>query len=148
MKYATSTFLAGFLFALGLGVAGMTNADKVIGFLNLAGDWDPSLAFVMVGAIATHLVFYTLIVKRMSPVFAKSFLIPSRKDIDLRLVVGSAIFGIGWGLGGFCPGPGVVATTTLAPQALVFTAAMLIGMALFHWGQSFFASQTPDGSVC
>jgi hypothetical protein len=110
----------------------MTDANKVIGFLNLAGDWDPSLAFVMVGAIGIHLVLFKLIVKRPSPLFGDVFHLPARKDIDVRLVAGSALFGIGWGLGGFCPGPGVVSTVGLGNEAIVFTGAMLFGMLVYE----------------
>ena len=133
MKHLTAVFLAGFFFALGLGVSGMTNADKVINFLNLAGDWDPSLAFVMVGAIGSHLVFYKLILKRRAPIFSDQFHIPGRKNIDGRLIAGSALFGLGWGLGGFCPGPGLVSSVGLGAEALVFTLAMLGGMLVFKF---------------
>ena len=125
-------FAAGLLFALGLGVSGMTDANKVIGFLNVAGTWDPSLAFVMVGAIGVHLATYRWIVKRSSPVFNDLFLIPTITDINPRLVGGAALFGIGWGLGGFCPGPGVVSSAGLGPAAMSFTGCMLLGMGVFH----------------
>ena len=125
-------FASGLLFAVGLGISGMTDANKVIGFLNVAGQWDPSLAFVMVGAIAVHLVTYRLIVRRPSPIFADLFLIPTITDINPRLVGGAALFGVGWGLGGFCPGPGVVSSTGLGIAALTFTGCMLLGMVVFH----------------
>jgi uncharacterized membrane protein YedE/YeeE len=132
MSAKISVFASGLILAIGLGVSGMTNADKVIGFLNVAGDWDPSLAFVMVGAIAVHLVFFHLIVRRESPLFASHFGIPNRKDIDKRLVVGSALFGVGWGLGGFCPGPGIVSSVSFGQEALVFLSTMAAGMWAFH----------------
>ena len=125
-------FLAGILFGVGLIVSGMTDANKVIGFLNLAGAWDPSLAFVMVGAIGVHLASYRFIIKRPEPVFSDLFLIPTITDVNPRLVGGAALFGIGWGLGGFCPGPGVVSSTGFGPAALAFTGCMLLGMVLFH----------------
>lgn len=127
-----SVFSAGLLFAVGLGISGMTDANKVIGFLNVAGQWDPSLAFVMVGAIGVHLATYRLIINRPSPVFGDLFLIPTTTQIDARLIGGASLFGIGWGLGGFCPGPGVVSSTGLGQAALLFTGAMVVGMALFH----------------
>ena len=127
-----SLFAAGLLFALGLGVSGMTDANKVIGFLNVAGAWDPSLAFVMVGAIGVHLATYRLILKRPSPIFADLFLIPTITDINPRLLGGAALFGVGWGLGGFCPGPAVVSTVGMGASALIFSAAMLLGMSVFH----------------
>ena len=132
MKSISTTFLAGVTFALGLGISGMTNANKVIGFLNLAGDWDVSLAFVMIGAIGMHYLLYRLILKRSKPVFGEKFLLPTRKDIDKRLVIGSALFGMGWGLGGFCPGAGIVSSTSLGVEALIFVAAMTGGMLAFH----------------
>jgi uncharacterized protein len=130
MKPLLSAFAAGALFALGLGVAGMTLPSKVIGFLDITGAWDPSLAFVMIGAIATHLVLLRLIHRRAGPVFGGSFQIPTRKDIDAKLVAGAALFGIGWGLGGYCPGPALASLVTLAPAGLVVVAAMAAGMVL------------------
>ena len=130
MMRLASVFLGGVLFAVGLGLSGMTDANKVIGFLNLAGSWDPSLAFVMVGAIGMHLILYRLIIKRSSPIFADIFHIPTRRDIDAKLVGGSALFGIGWGLGGFCPGPGIVSFSGLGQSAAIFVGAMLVGMVI------------------
>ncbi len=132
MRSLVSIFFSGLVFALGLGVSGMTDANKVIGFLNLAGDWDPSLAFVMVGAIAVHMVLFKLVLRRDSPLFGDRFRIPRRRDIDQRLVVGAAIFGAGWGLGGFCPGPALVSSVWAAAEVLVFVGAMVIGMSSFH----------------
>lgn len=127
-KPLVSSFLAGLLFAVGLGVSGMTDADKVIGFLNLAGDWDPSLALVMVGAIGVHGVLYRLILRRRSPLLDSRFHIPTRRDLTTPLVLGSALFGAGWGLGGFCPGPGLVSAAGGMPAAAVFVLTMLLGM--------------------
>lgn len=128
MKPILSAGTVGLLFGLGLGVSGMTRADKVIGFLDLADGWDPSLAFVMGGAIAVHMTLFRLILRRPSPLFGSSFGIPTRTDIDGRLVAGSALFGIGWAIGGYCPGPGLVSFASLAPQALVFVAALTVGI--------------------
>jgi uncharacterized membrane protein YedE/YeeE len=130
MNQLLSAFIGGLVFALGLGVSGMTDANKVIGFLNLAGDWDPSLAFVMVGAIGVHLIFYRLILRRKSPLFDDAFHIPTRRDITPKLVGGAALFGVGWGLGGFCPGPGLVSLAGFGSSAGVFVACMLGGMVL------------------
>lgn len=136
MKVLLSSFVAGLIFALGLGISGMTQADKVINFLNVAGDWDPSLALVMVGAIAVHLALFKLILRRPTPVFADSFGIPTRNDIDARLVGGAALFGIGWALGGYCPGPGLVSVAGGSAHALTFVAAMTGGMMIFHAAHS------------
>ncbi|MEC7948964.1 MAG: DUF6691 family protein [Myxococcota bacterium] len=123
---------AGLLFAAGLGLAGMTQPTKVVGFLDVLGDWDPSLAFVMVGGILTHMALYRFIVRRPSPLMADAFRIPTRRDITPRLVVGSAMFGAGWAIAGFCPGPSLVSAGAGAPTGLLFLGAMLGGMALFQ----------------
>jgi uncharacterized protein len=127
-----TVFLSGILFAIGLVLSGMTDADKVIGFLNLAGVWDPSLIFVMLGAVGAHLFTYRLILKRRSPLFAPTFYLPTRRDIDSRLIIGSALFGIGWGIGGFCPGPAIASVVTLGEEAVIFTVSMIVGMIIFH----------------
>ena len=131
MNRNVAAFGAGLVFAFGLGLSGMTDANKVIAFLNLAGDWDPSLAFVMVGAIGVHLAFFRWVVNRPSPLFAEAFRIPTTQDITAPLVVGAGLFGVGWGLGGYCPGPALVSTTSLGSSALVFASSMIAGMVLF-----------------
>lgn len=128
MKLGLIGFFSGLLFAVGLAISGMTNANKVIGFLDLSGDWDPSLAFVMLGGVVVHGALYYIITRRSSPLFAPKFLIPTRRDITPSLVAGSALFGAGWGLGGFCPGPGLVSAAGLGTSALAFAGAMLLGM--------------------
>jgi uncharacterized protein len=120
--------VSGALFGAGLAISGMTRPQKVIGFLDPFGAWDPSLAFVMMGAIGVHLLAYRLIRRRSSPLLAQSFLIPTRRDIDLRLIAGAGLFGIGWGLGGYCPGPAITSLTSGAAGVAVFVAAMLAGM--------------------
>lgn len=124
-------FGSGLVFGLGLVVAGMTQPAKVVGFLDFTGKWDPSLAFVMVGAILVHWVLYRFILHWPSPIFASDFGIPKRRDIDKRLVLGSAVFGLGWGLAGYCPGPGLVSLGSLGAKSFVFVATMLTGMLLF-----------------
>lgn len=131
MKINLSTFVVGFLFALGLGLSGMTRPEKIVGFLNIFGNWDPSLIFVMVGSIMVHFVTYKWIRKKEAPWFATKWNVPTRKDITPALVIGGMIFGIGWGLGGYCPGPAVTSLASLQLRPLVFVASMIIGMYLF-----------------
>ena len=132
MKNLVVSFVVGVLFALGLGVSGMLQPSKVMGFLDVAGTWDPSLMLVMVGAIAVNTVAYHLIVrKREAPLFNARFLIPTRKDVDAPLVVGAILFGVGWGLGGYCPGPGIVNLMSGAMPAVTFVGSMLAGMTVF-----------------
>jgi uncharacterized membrane protein YedE/YeeE len=123
-------FLIGLLFGLGLILSGMTDPGKVIGFLDLAGAWDPSLAFVMGGAIAVGFFAFAAAKKRTAAFLGGAMQLPMARDIDRRLVIGSLVFGVGWGLAGFCPGPAVVATGAGHWQALLFTLAMLAGMAV------------------
>ncbi len=132
VRSAGAAGLAGLLFGLGLGVAGMTQPAKVVSFLDLFGAWDPSLAFVMAGAIAVHAIAYRLVRRRAHPLFDARFHLPTRTDLDRRLLVGAALFGIGWGIGGYCPGPGLVSLVTLGSNALVFVLAMTTGMLLQH----------------
>lgn len=127
-----SSFVVGLIFGIGLILAGMTNPAKVIGFLDVAGSWDPSLAFVMGGAILVGLVAFRFAHKRTENFFGGAIRLPTSRDIDLRLVGGSLIFGIGWGLAGFCPGPGITALGTGNPKAAIFVAAMIAGMAIFE----------------
>jgi uncharacterized membrane protein YedE/YeeE len=125
--------VVGVVFGLGLVISGMTRADKVITFLDVAsGAWDPSLALVMVGAIAVHAVLFRVIVRRSSPLLDVKFHLPTRKDIDWRLLVGAGLFGIGWGLGGVCPGPGLVAAASFSSSMLLFVGGLIVGMAVFQ----------------
>lgn len=119
-------FASGLVFAVGLGVAGMTQPRKVLAFLDVSGAWDPSLAFVMAGAIG---VFVPALWWARSRI-ARRLHLPTRKDIDARLVIGSALFGVGWGLSGYCPGPALVSLSSLTVPALTFGLAMLVGMRL------------------
>jgi len=121
-------FAAGALFGTGLLLSGMTRPSKIIGFLDIAGAWDGSLALVMVGAIAVHLVASRRILRRSAPLFDRRFHLPDRRDIDERLIAGAIIFGVGWGIAGYCPGPGLVGAAAGALPALVFVAAMIAGM--------------------
>ena len=128
---ALTAFLAGAVFAGGLAVAQMTHAHKVVAFLDLGPSWDPSLAFVMVGAIGVHLVLRRLILRRRAPALAVQFEQPQRTDLSGRLIGGSLLFGLGWGVAGFCPGPALTAAGGGLSEALLFVPAMLGGMGLF-----------------
>ena len=127
LKAKLTAFLSGVLFAIGLGVAGMTKPTKVLDFLDVAGAWDPSLAFVMMGAIGVHFFFLRRARKMTTPLYAERFVVPSRTALDARLVGGAAVFGVGWGLSGYCPGPALVAAISLAPSTGVFVICMGIG---------------------
>lgn len=125
--------LAGLVFGLGLLVSGMADPAKVLGFLDLAGAWNPSLAFVMGGAIAVGLPAFALAARRRTALLGGPMKLPTARSIDRRLVGGSLLFGIGWGLAGLCPGPALVGLGLALPKAGVFVLAMLAGMALFEW---------------
>ena len=132
MKGILTSLAAGVVFGAGLGISGMTKADKVIDFLDLSDAWDPSLALVMGAAVAVHLLFFRFIVKQPGPLFGDAFGIPTRTDIDPRLVAGAGLFGVGWALGGYCPGPGLVSAASGSANALVFVATLTGGMLLYH----------------
>ncbi len=124
-------FASGLLFALGLGVGGMTQPAKVVGFLDIAGNWDPSLALVMVGAIGVYSLAYRNLRKRGRPIGGGELVLPTRTQIDRPLLAGSAMFGVGWGLSGYCPGPALTSVASGAWQPILFCLAMLSGMVLF-----------------
>lgn len=126
-----SEYLIGVLFGLGLMISGMTNPAKITAFLDLAGPWDPSLLFVMGGAVLVGLIAFYLAKKRTESFLGGAMHIPTRRDIDRPLIIGSALFGVGWGLAGFCPGPALVSLGTGELKAVVFVIAMLAGMVLF-----------------
>ncbi len=127
-----SALLAGLLFGSGLIVSGMINPAKVLGFLDIAGAWDPSLAFVMAGAIAVTAAVFPVVQKMSRSLANEPMRIPTDTRLDRRLLSGSAIFGIGWGLAGFCPGPALAGAGAGEPKALIFVTAMLAGMVLFQ----------------
>ncbi len=128
-----SEFLVGLLFGWGLLISGMTDPGKVIGFLDLAGAWDPSLALVMGGAIAIGFFAFGAAKKRTSNFLGGALHLPTSRDLDKRLLLGSLLFGAGWGLAGFCPGPGIVSMADGQPKAAVFVLAMIAGMLVFEW---------------
>ena len=125
-----SAFVFGAVFGVGLGLAGMTQPARIIGFLDVAGQWDPTLAVVMGSAVAVTATLFPAILKRRAPVVGDRFVLPEKRAIDLRLVGGAGLFGIGWGLSGYCPGPAMVSLVTGAPPVLVFVACMAIGLYL------------------
>jgi uncharacterized membrane protein YedE/YeeE len=127
-----TSLLAGLVFGVGLILSGMADPGKVLGFLDLAGPWDPSLALVMVGAIAVGLVAFTVAKQRTNSLLGLDLKLPTARHIDRRLVGGSLLFGVGWGVAGFCPGPALAAVGMGELKAAVFVAAMLLGMGLFE----------------
>ncbi len=124
-------FLAGVLFAVGLGISGMTLPQKVLAFLDFAGEWDPSLLLVMITSAGVYLLLHRWVLKRSRPVFDTAFHVPTRQDIDQPLVTGAALFGIGWGLVGFCPGPAMTALVTGQTKVLIFFVSMAVGMYVY-----------------
>ncbi|XXX80181.1 DUF6691 family protein [Sorangium sp. So ce134] len=141
MKQIALALLAGALFAVGLGVSGMTQPPKVTGFLDVAGDWDPSLAFVMAGAISVHFLAYRALRRqqraasagaRRFPLLSDRLSLPTHTGVDARLLGGAALFGVGWGLSGVCPGPALVSLATGSGAVLAFVLAMAAGMAIEH----------------
>lgn len=132
MKFSLASLFAGVVFGLGLIVSGMANPEKVLGFLDIAGAWDPSLAFVMGGAIMVGVVAFAVARKRTLSFLGFHMKMPTSNHIDKRLILGGLMFGIGWGIAGFCPGPGLVALGAGEIKAAVFVAAMVAGMGIFE----------------
>lgn len=134
-------FVVGVLFALGLGISGMTQPQKVIGFLDIFANWDPSLLFVMGGAVGVHWVTYRWIVKRPAPLFSARWHLPQKTDLTYALVIGSLLFGVGWGLAGFCPGPALTSLASLQVKPIYFVLSMIVGMYLFRLFDKFFPAK-------
>ncbi|MGV1794277.1 MULTISPECIES: YeeE/YedE family protein [Rhizobium/Agrobacterium group] len=122
---------SGIVFGFGLSLSGMLNPVRVQGFLDVFGNWDPSLAFVLGGAVAVAFIGVKVMKRLRRPVFDDTFHVPTNRKIDVPLVIGSALFGLGWGIGGFCPGPAVASMSVGIPQTLLFVVAMLIGMTFY-----------------
>lgn len=131
MKGIIVGLVSGVIFSFGLVYSGMTNPAKVIGFLDIFGAWDSSLAFVMGGAVCFNLISFHFIFKRKNPIFEKSFDLPAKKDVDNKLLIGATVFGVGWGLIGICPGPSIVNLVTLHLNSFLFVASMIVGMLVF-----------------
>jgi uncharacterized membrane protein YedE/YeeE len=132
MRNAVIGLASGAIFGAGLGLSGMMDPARVRGFLDVFGRWDPTLAFVMGGALVVMSIAWVIQRQMETPVYGERFNLPGTMKIDARLISGSAVFGIGWGLAGLCPGPGLASLATYPGQAAVFVAAMLVGMGLFH----------------
>lgn len=147
MKILLAAFFSGLVFAVGLVVGGMTQASKVHDFLNVTGAWDPSLAFVMGGAIVVHFVALKWLFRRPGPLFAPRYVLPTRADVDWKLLVGSAIFGVGWGLGAVCPGPGLTLLPSGLQPAFIFVASMALAMAVFDRSQRYLQRRMPAKAV-
>jgi len=140
--------IAGLLFGVGLSISGIINPEKVVAFLDLAGDWDPSLAFVMLGGVAVTAIGYRTVLRRGRPLFEPAFMLPMRNDIDPSLLLGAALFGIGWGLGGYCPGPALAGLGFGNSETLAFVAAMTLGMLAARASGKFFGgTRTTKGAV-
>ncbi|MBQ0753137.1 MAG: YeeE/YedE family protein [Gammaproteobacteria bacterium] len=131
-RHHFAALFSGLIFGFGLLLSGMANPTKVLSFLDLAGAWDPSLILVMGGAIAVGLIAFAVAKRRRYSFLGEPIHLPTKRRLDTRLILGSLGFGIGWGLAGFCPGPALVALGTGAPKAVVFTLAMLAGMAIYE----------------
>jgi uncharacterized membrane protein YedE/YeeE len=122
------TFLMGALFGTGIAMSGMANPAKVINFFDVAGTWDPSLAFVMGGAVIVTFIGYRLVMQRPSPIYEPTFDVPTNRKLDAKLISGAAIFGVGWGIAGFCPGGALPALGTLDSRVVIFVGALIAGM--------------------
>lgn len=126
------SFFVGLMFAFGLGVSGMTQPHKVIGFLNVFGDWDPTLLAVMFGAVVVHFLAYRLVKRFPQPWASKEWHIPTKRELTPQLIYGSIVFGMGWGMAGFCPGPALTTAAAGSTQAIIFVFSMLVGMWLYR----------------
>jgi len=147
MIHLASYFVVGVLFALGLGMGGMTDPHRVQGFLDIFGDWDPSLAFVMMGAVCLHVVTYRFIRKRATPMISAHWHIPERKDLNAKLIGGSLMFGAGWGLAGYCPGPALTSLTSLDMNIFIFVGCMILGMITFSFVDRFLTCRNPKNPM-
>jgi hypothetical protein len=127
-----SALAAGLLFGLGLAISQMVNPRKILDFLDVTGNWDPSLALVMAGAVGVAMLAFRFVLKRRQPLFDGEFHLPRLTKLDRRLLVGASVFGLGWGIGGYCPGPGIAALSAGSVEALVFVAGMALGSLLYR----------------
>lgn len=138
IRLVLAALASGALFGLGLAMSGMTDPERILGFLDVAGDFDPALLFVLGGAVTTTSALFRLVLRRANPVLADAFRMPTRREIDVRLLAGAALFGIGWGIAGYCPGPALAGLGVGSHEALWFVPAMLAGMAAHRWFERSF----------
>lgn len=142
-----SAFAIGLLFGLGIVLSGMVNPAKVLNFFDLAGSWDPSLIFVMGGALVTTLIGYWVVLRRPAPVLADRFALPTNTTIDARLIGGSALFGVGWGIAGFCPGGALPALGTARIEVVIFVAALIAGILAMRLVTKVSQQGSPEASA-
>ena len=133
MKQKLIALLSGLLFGFGLSLSQMIDRERVLGFLDVSGDWDSTLLFVLGGAVGVTVIAFRFVLRLPQPIFANKFYLPTRKDIDLPLILGAAIFGIGWGIAGYCPGPGITALVLGIPNPVVFVIAFILGSLAYQW---------------
>ncbi|MBE9224367.1 YeeE/YedE family protein [Phormidium sp. LEGE 05292] len=133
MKEQLTILLSGLLFGLGLGLSQMIDRDRVLGFLDVTGVWDPTLLFVLGGAVTVTVIAFRFILSRSQPILANDFHLPTKKDIDKPLIIGAIIFGIGWGIAGYCPGPGITALVLGIWNPILFMIAFIVGSLAYKW---------------
>jgi uncharacterized protein len=144
MRQNLMALLTGILFGLGLGLSQMIDRDRVLGFLDVTGKWDPTLLFVLGGAVGVTIITFRFILKLPQPILGDKFQVPTRQDIDRPLVVGAAIFGIGWGIAGYCPGPGITALILGIWNPVLFMLAFLVGSLAYRWYQTHGEKSKPN----
>jgi len=138
------SLISGTVFGFGLALSGMLSPSKIVGFLDLFGNWDPSLAFVMGGGVLVTAISFHFILRRNSPFFAPRFILPTKQDVDRQLLSGAAVFGVGWGLGGFCPGPALSSLAYGDMKVIIFVAAMVIGILAAKYATGSFRTAQPQ----
>ena len=141
MKQNLIALLSGFLFGFGLSLSQMIDRDRVLGFLDITGNWDPTLLFVLGGAVGITIVAFRIVFRLSHPLFGDKFYLPTKKDIDLPLILGTGIFGIGWGIAGYCPGPGITALVLGIWNPVLFLMAFIIGSLSYDWYKKVFVSK-------
>ncbi|MDJ0678950.1 MAG: YeeE/YedE family protein [Xenococcaceae cyanobacterium MO_167.B52] len=144
MKQKLIALLSGLLFGFGLSLSQMIDRDRVLGFLDVAGDWDPTLLFVLGGAVGVTVIAFRFVLRLPQPIFNSKFYLPTRKDIDLPLILGTAIFGIGWGIAGYCPGPGITALVLGTPNPVLFVIAFIVGSLIYQWYAGLSLNSNPS----